>query len=217
MPRPRLAAAALLLLGTPVVARAQDKDAICRNVQNRPLRVGQWATYGWTGGRTDGATIRFAVVGSEAYDGTTYYWYEVSMNDPGRGAKGKTVFQMLVPGLGYQASSVRALIMKSGDDPAVRMPDAMVRMVGSRVGANVAAEVAQACQRMEVVGWEQVTVPAGTFKALHLRDANEPTEAWLRPELDFAMVKVVMKDGSTMSLTGSGGGAKSSIAEQPLR
>ena len=31
------------------------------------------------------------------------------------------------------------------------------------------------------------------------------------------IVEVVMKDGSTMSLTGSGGGAKSSIAEQPLR
>ena len=214
MTRTPLALALAAVLAAPAPVRAQEKDAICRNIQNRPLHVGQWASYVWTGGRSDGSSMRFAVVGSEAYRGTTYYWYEVSLNDPGRGAQGHSIFQVLVPDLGYQAGSVRGLIMKTGDDPAVRMPDAMVRMMGSRIGANVAGEVARACQRMELVGWEQVTVPAGTFRALHLRDAQENTEAWVKLDLDFAMVKVVMKDG-TMALTGHGAGAKSSITETP--
>ena len=194
---------------------AQDRDAICRNIQNRPLKVGQWATYALTGGRNDGTTMRLAVVGSEPHEGTTFYWYEVSLNDPAKGPNGKSIFQVLVPGLGFQASNVRALIMKTGDEPAVRMPDAMVRMMGPRVGNNVAGEIARVCQGMEVVGEDRVTVPAGTFRALHLRDARDSSEAWIKLDLDFAMVKVVMRDGSTMALTGNGGGARSSITEQP--
>jgi hypothetical protein len=215
MPRPNLSVAAvLLLLATPAVASAQDKDKICQDMQHRPMTVGQWATYGWTGGRLDGGTMRFAIVGSEAQGGTRYYWYEMTISDPKRGAKGKTIMQMLVPGLGYQAGGLRAMVMKNGDDPATRMPDQMVQMMGGRMAPNITAEITRHCLEMEVVGWEDVAVPAGTFRALHVRNAHDQTEAWVRPELYFGMVKVVTKDG-VMVLTGHGGGAKSSITEQP--
>jgi hypothetical protein len=218
MPRPPLALAAVLLaVLLPAAARAQnqDKDKICQDVQRRPMRVGQWASYNWTGGRSDGTTMRFAIVGTEERAGTPYYWYEMTIVDPKHGAKGRTIMQMLVPGLAYQAGGLRAMIMKSGDEPAMRMPEQMIMMMGSRMASNIAAEITRGCQEMEVVGWEDVTVPAGTFRALHVRNPRDQTEAWVRPELYFGMVKVVTKDGGVMALAGHGAGAKSSITETP--
>jgi hypothetical protein len=139
----------------------------------------------------------------------------MSMSDPNKGPKARMVMQMLVPGLGYQAGGVRAMIMKSGDEPAMRMPDEMVRMMGGRMGQNLAADMARKCQEMELVGWEQVTVPAGSFRALHVRSATDQTEGWVAPELYFGLLRAKMKDGSTMELTGRGTDAKSSITETP--
>jgi len=88
-----------LFLASPLVA--QDKAQLCNDIRSRPMRVGQWASYTWQGGRADGTTMRMAVVGTEPVDGTPYYWYELAITDPKKGAKGKTVIQMLVAKLGY--------------------------------------------------------------------------------------------------------------------
>jgi hypothetical protein len=178
------------------------------------MRVGTWATYNWTGGQTDGSTMRVAVVGKEPHQGTTYYWYEVSIHNPKR-PKSTMIMQMLVPGLGVQAGNVRAIVTKSGDQPAVRLPEQMVRMMAGNMGTNVAAEIARSCQEMDLVGWEQTTVPAGNFRALHLRHARNGMDVWVQPELNFAMVKTVMKDRGTMVLSAQGTGAQSSITETP--
>ncbi|HXO86078.1 MAG TPA: hypothetical protein VN803_11205 [Gemmatimonadales bacterium] len=201
-----------LLCATPLVA--QEKDKLCTDIQNRPMRVGQWADYRWTGGRTNGSTMRMALVGTENVGNTPHYWYEVAFNDAARGS-GKTIIQILVPGLGFQASSVKSLILKSGTEPAMRMSEEAVRMMGSRMGQNFATEFAHKCQETEVVGWEQVTVPAGTFRALHVRHTGEGTDAWLLSDLYFGLLKATLKDGSSMELSGRGSDAKSSITETP--
>jgi len=41
-------------------------------------------------------------------------------------------------------------------------------------------------------------------------ECTRQTEAWVRPELYFGIVKVVMKDGAVMALVAYGAGAKSS-------
>jgi hypothetical protein len=204
-----------LVIATPLAA--QDKEKLCNDIQNRPMRVGQWASYRWIGGSADGTTMRMAVVGTEPVAGTPYYWYEMSITDPQKGVKGRTVIQMLVPELGFGAGSggPRGMIMKSGDDPATRMPDEMVQMMGGRMaGQNFAAEIARRCRDMVVVGWEQVAVPAGSFRALHIKSADEKTEAWIVPDLYFGMVKATMHEGS-MQLTARGTDGKSSITETP--
>ena len=89
MPSAKSLALFALLVTAPSLV-AQEKDRLCNDIQRRPMRVGQWASYNWTGGRTDGTTMRFALVGSEPVEGTTYYWYEMSINDPKKGEKGKT-------------------------------------------------------------------------------------------------------------------------------
>jgi len=89
MNHPRVGIVALsLVLGVSVPARyaagqaAQDKDRVCAQVQNRTPPVGSWASYNWTGGRSNGTTMRMAVVGQEPQDGKTYFWYEVTIADP---------------------------------------------------------------------------------------------------------------------------------------
>jgi hypothetical protein len=205
------------VFAAPAVAQSSDRDKICSQIQNRAFTVGTWATYRWTGGQSTGSTMRMAVFGTEPHEGTTYYWYEVTIADPQR-PKGKMIMQMLVPGLGQSMGHVRTVIVKSGDQPAMKMPPQMIQMINNTPGMNMSAEIARQCQEMEVVGWEQVSVPAGQFRALHLRHPR-PTmvvEAWVQPDLQFAMVKGTLKDGGQMELTGQGTGAKSSITETPV-
>ena len=206
----RMVSLLTLLAASPLVA--QDKEKICTDLQNRPMRVGEWADYRWKGGRSDGSTMRMALVGTEAVAGKPNYWYEIAFNDATRG---KTILQVLVPGFGFQASSIRGLIMKSGTEPAMRMPEQMVQMMAGQIDRNFEADFTRKCQQMTVVGWEQLTVPAGTFRALHVKDTAEQTEAWLVPDVYFALARAQLKDGSSMELTGKGADAKSSITETP--
>ena len=194
-----------------------DKDKICSQVQNRTFTVGAWATYNSTGGQLNGATMRTAVVGKESHEGTTYFWYEVTIADPKR-PQGNMILQMLVPGLGAKAADVRTVVMKSGNQPAMRLPAQMLQMMNSAPGMNMAADLARQCQEMEVVGWELVTVPGGRFRALHMRHPR-PTlvsEVWVQPDLQFGMVKGTLKDGGVVELAAQGTDAKSSITETPL-
>ncbi len=220
MSHPRVGSVALALtLGVAGLVRpatgqaATDQGRICAQLHRTPA-VGSWATYTWTGGRSNGTTMRMAVVGQEPQDGKMYYWYEVTIADPAR-PNDKTIMQMLVADLG--TGNVRSIVMKSGQQPAMKLPPQMIQMVNSSPGMNMAADLARQCQAMEVVGWEQVTVPGGQFRALHLRSpaSGMVSEVWLQPDLQFAMVKSVLKDGGAMELGAQGTGAKSSITETP--
>ncbi len=209
-----------LALGTAALARpaagqaSADRDKICSQVQNKTLAVGTWAGYNWTGGKSSGSTMKMAVVGKEPHEGTTYFWYEVTIADPGR-PRDKMILQMLVPGLG--TGNVRSVVMKSGDQPAMKMPAQMIQMINSTPGMNMAADLARQCQQMDVVGWERVTVPGGEFRALHLKNPQTGmvSEVWVQPDLQFSMVRAMLKDGGVMELSGQGTGAKSSITETP--
>ena len=206
----------LVLVAAPAPSlAAQDKEKLCTDLEQRPMRVGQWASYRWTGGRTDGATMRMAVVSTEAVGSAPYYWFEVAFDDAGKGTSGKTVLQILVPGLGNRATDVRGMIMKSGDEPAMRLPEEMVRMTRGQMGKNFATEFGRKCLEMDVVGWEQTTVPGGSFRAAHLKHAVDQTDAWVVPDFYFGLVRAKLKDGSAMELTGRGTDAKSSITETP--
>ena len=199
-----------LLAASPLVA--QDKEKVCTDLLNRPMRVGEWADYRWKGGRSDGSTMRMALVGTEAVAGKPNYWYELVFNDATRG---KTILQLLVPSLDVQSSSIHALILKSGTEPAMRMPQQMVQMMAGQMDKNFGANFTRKCQQMTAVGWEQITLPAGAFRALHVQDTGEQTDAWIVPDLYFGIARAQLKDGSAMELTGKGAGAKSSITETP--
>jgi hypothetical protein len=108
----------------------------------------------------------------------------------------------------------RALIMKVGGLPAMEMP---VGQPGGPGGPG--STPLEDCASGTVVAWESVTVPAGSFRALHVRDARDSGDAWIVPDLPFGLVKAAMgsagSDSGDMVLTGHGAGATSQITETP--
>jgi hypothetical protein len=181
---------------------------------NPRLTVGQWSSYRYVGGRSDGTTMRMAIVGSEHEGDSTFLWYEMKIVDGKHPDRGPTITQMLVSGLGTADFSIRGMVMKAGNHPAMRYPDMLLGAMSGPIRKGVGGMIEQKCQKgaVDVLGWETVSVPAGGFRALHFRDGDD--EAWLSPELGFPLVKLVSKQG-TLELTGHGSDAQSSITETP--
>ena len=204
-----LVLALLLPAATPL--RAQSFSELCRTI--RMVRLGQWASYALTASSAQGSTMRLAIIGSETFGDSTYYWYEITTEKRDKAPADRTVMQALVAGLGTATPSVRSYVVKSGDRPALKVPDLMISMMSRQISQGVASETARRCSNGVVVGWETVTVPAGRFRALHVRSADG--DAWVTADVPFGMVRVHGSDGTDMILTGRGMDAKSSITEQP--
>lgn len=199
--------AAMLVLAS---MQVPDQQKTCADLESRAFTIGTWMTHNWIGGQMNGSKTRLAVVGKELQDRISYYWFEVSLDDPARPAAKMTV-QLLAGGPGSTAAGVRKAVMKMGNMPPMTVPPETVQMFN---GINV-AQIARECRTMQLAGWEDVTVPAGKFKAMHLRDARTAAEFWITPGAQSEIVKLIWKDGSTAVLTAQGGDAKSSITGMP--
>ena len=191
---------------------AQELTELCRSAAQ--LTVGQWASYTLGGGQDEGAQVRLAIVGSERHGDSTLYWLEIKHSGAPNAAH-NAVWQALVPGLGAELVGIRALVWQQGDQPAMRFPDQMVSMLGQQMGqTNPTLGMVLHCASAHVVGWETVIVPSGSVRALHVTDA-EGNEAWRVRDVPFGFVKVRMKNGAMMTLTGQGAGATSSLVGMP--
>jgi hypothetical protein len=199
------------VLGSPVAA--QEFNAFCHG--NPRLAVGQWSSYHYVGGPSDGSAMRLAIVGAERQNDSSFLWYEMKLDDARHPDRGPTVTQMLVSGLGSADFSIHGMVIKSGKHQALRYPDAMLQMMAGPIKKGVGGLIEQKCRQggVQVVGWETVTVPAGRFRALHIKDGTD--DAWVSPELGFPLVKFVSPKTGTMELTGHGSDARTSISETP--
>jgi hypothetical protein len=196
---------------------ATDLAAVCKTVGD--AKLGQWASFDATGisytetGPTEAGTLRLAAVGSERSGDSTLYWFEVRFS--GKDLSHSGVIQLLTPSLAAGIATPRAFIVKAGLQPAVKIPGQMASMIGKNGGENASAlDLASRCSGGHVVGWESVTVPAGTFRSLHLTFDSD-AEVWASSEVPFGLIKTRRKGGG-MVLTGHGTDAKSSITEKPL-
>jgi hypothetical protein len=213
----RIAAASAVLLCAVPAARAQDLAALCRGLAHPP--VGAWAQYSMVGGRAGGATMRLSIVGTETHGDTSYLWLEIAVRGMPLGMPGgagdtlSIVNKMLVSGYGPGMAEPRAHVMKFGSAPAMTMP------VGQGHGATPGARTMQDCGDGKVVGWERVTVPAGTFRAVHVQNAEGKGDSWVVPNLPFGLVKAATAgaegDSGQMVLVSHGTGARSQITEAP--
>jgi hypothetical protein len=123
----------------------------------------------------------------------------------------RMISKTLVQGIGAAAGQPAATIVKVDQAPAMEMPQ-------GRPSPGARPTGLEDCRNGKVVGWESVTVPAGTFRALHVRDASGHGESWVVPDLPFALVKEASTDGGEPSqtlLTAHGMGARSQITERP--
>jgi hypothetical protein len=218
--------AAGLLAAVAVPARAQD---VCTQYRPTPA-MGSWAEYQTT---RDGQSMktRVAIVGQEKRDGKDAVWFESTMDTP----RGRMISEMLVPSYPFEPGSAIEMVVKRGDQPAMKMPAGMMGMMrggqgqpqpsapgqgapgrgmGRGMGRSAAANWMQQCRSLTVVGQESVTVPAGTFKATHLRNASDSTDVWVSREVPFGMVKS-QTAGMTAELSAMGKDARKSITETP--
>ncbi len=208
------AALAATVLVTTSLAAQSAKD-VCSAIGH--LKVGQWSEVRVN---SDSSAMRFAAVGTEQQDGKTYYWIELKGSDP---THGTMIAQYLVPGFPFQFADVKAIIMKMGDAPAMRLPEQMIQAMSERMPHDAAMNLAARCASAKVVGWENVTVAAGTFHALHVQDTTSAPGAatggrgdfWVSPDVPFGLVKATDPHSGTIELVGTGKDAKSSITEPP--
>lgn len=203
--------ALLAAFAVPAPAVAQSLADACATV--REVRVGQWAAYEVTAPQMGGgpAEMRFAIVGTEAVDGNEHYWYEMKMASP----EGEMILQFLVPEYPFDQRDIKDLVMKGGDQPAMRMPEQMIGMMMQRTGGagGFARDAVKECEGADMVGQESVTVPAGTFDVLHLRTSEG--DVWVSLEIPFGLVKMMGGGGEQMVLMEHGSDATSSITETP--
>lgn len=216
----RTTLATLLLVSVAQTLPAQSAQEVCDAMAD--VAIGYWAEYQISGAGLQGpmqggtASIRQAIVNAETVNGTQHWWMETKMETP----MGEAIVQMLVPAWPFSTGDVQAMVMKMAGQPAMRMSDQMMGMMRNQMPENPSMEAAMRCGEGEVLGWEEVTVPAGTFRALHVRPAAEggtQTDVWVSPDVPFGMVKVVMTgtEGSEIVLAGHGTDATSSITETP--
>ncbi len=115
-----------LLLGVTPLA-AQDLEDLCAGAGR--LAVGQWAAYrvdGFSGVRVD---TRYAIVGRESVEGQEpvegedQYGLELEL-------PGGMMMQMLIPSYPFPPESVRRVVVKIGDVPAMEYPEEMAVAMG---------------------------------------------------------------------------------------
>jgi len=198
--------AAALLWVAPPALRAQDA---CADNFTWP-EVGRWAEYSGVYNQKTTMTTRYSVVGAETREGVEYKRIEMKMHDEQKNRD--MVYQMLVPGGPLQLDKVAEIVMKMGTDPAMKMDGMMLGAIRGQLGKNSA--FTDACRESTLVGKEKVTVPPGTFQALHYQSPKYGSDTWLEPKLPFAMLRSTGKSHS-FELVAMGKGAKSSITEEP--
>ena len=180
--------------------------------------VGGWSDYAvleTEGGKK--STMRNAIVGKEG----DAYWYEVAITEDGV----RNVIKMFLKGDPNNPENIQRLIMKSGDQPAQEMPREFV-MMGRRMATSMfetrsgSSVVNQPNLKVEEIGKEKVTVPAGTFdvvrnrivdpagKVLATYDFNQtvPPFGVVRSETDKVKIELVATGTDAVSL----------ITEQPV-
>ena len=194
----------LSMLAAPTAGHGQE----CLADVKMP-EVGQWAEYQGTMNK-EPYTMRYAVVGAEERGGTPMKWLELRM--VGAKPDKSMVYQILTPGNPAEMDQAQEIVFKPGEKQAMRMNGMMMKMIRGQLKKN--SVLGNVCEGMSIAGEESVTVPAGTFKALRYHSTKYKSDTWVVPDRPFFMVKSKGEDFE-MSLTSSGGGAKSSITETP--
>lgn len=204
----RLIGAALVggaLTCLPALLPAQ---ALCGGAVTAPP-VGGYAVYDVTlpSGRV--IATRFAVVGAENREGTRNIWFELWAR---RDTLPPAIGQVLVPGFPYDPSAVAAAWLQSftADEPVELNPRELANT--RRSLPPQVRNIVDGCKSASLVGTESVTVPAGTFRAQHYRNALRGSDIWVSSDVPFGIVKMSdAQQRGSMVLTRMGKDGKSSF------
>jgi hypothetical protein len=194
---------------TPPAAAAQGSCDDIGRFFSKPPKIGEWADMRMDMKKDQGKkpmAMRVGFVGEEKRQGKQMYRMQMIMS----GKDGQQqIMQTLTPwgaeALGREFDT--EIVMKMGDQQAMIMP----------VKADKAQkwDIRTECAKINFVGEETISVPAGSFKARHYKGPDG--ESWVSPDVPgWRMVKMVTKDGDELVLTGTGTGLENQITEKPV-
>jgi hypothetical protein len=205
-----MSTALAVAMATPVAAQNA-----CEAFRKAPP-VGSWVEYEFQGNGQSGRS-KIAVVGTETRGGSELTWYEISFNAAGQSG----VMKMLAEGGFYQAMAdkkIVEMVIKAQGQPAMKFSGATIERMQSQMNSDPAAEFSKGCEDAERVGVESITVPAGTFRAVHFRVASggNPGDAWIVEGLPFGMIRWTGSEGEAAELVDRGDDAVTQITETPM-
>lgn len=198
----------IIALAIAVAARSGAAQARCLEQVKFP-RLGRWAQYEAVY-KEDPYTLRYAVIGIEPRGGKRLQWVEMRMK--GKKPNQNVIYQMLVPGSLMEMSQVQEIVFKPAEKPAMKMSGPLLSMIRGELEKQ--SFYGDMCKGVTLVGKEKVTVPAGSFQALHFRSDEHASDSWLSSAIPFSLVRSTGKDYK-VELIAQGSGAKSSITEKP--
>lgn len=211
----RILMSSLALVAT-LATQAVAQNA-CEAFRQAPA-IGSWVEFDFQGQGQAGRS-RLAAVGTEMRGERSLTWYEMSFATGGQDG----VVKMLADGGFYHAMAekkIEEIVVKVAGQPAMKFSGAMVEQIQNRmnIDADPAAEFGRGCEQAERVGAESVTVPAGTFDAVHYRLTSGQTvgDAWIVEDMPFGMIKWAGSGGETAVLVSRGDDAVTQITETPL-
>jgi len=198
------------LVASLVAAPAAAQNVCAEYAQTPPL--GSWSEWQSKDGK-----VRLAVIGTEKKEGKDLYWMEMQgaqTGPPGKAQKG--IIQVLVGSFPYDAASVQGMVMKVEGQPAMKASEQMLSMMRSHMADSPASSMLRDCTSITKVGEETISVPAGSFKTVHLKDSKSGNDIWASKEVPFGLVKGSTAKSGEFVLVATGTGAKSSITETPM-
>lgn len=116
------------------------------------LAPGEWREYRFTGGATDGSTVRWTWLETEEVDGETHQWFETYME-----RNGQVIVSRILGSLDDPAAIPRRVIMQTGEMPPREMPEEMRQMAAPALKRNLLNPPTRLAEP------ETVEVPAGEF------------------------------------------------------
>lgn len=199
---PVLFAAALLSFAPD--AGGQDLETACEAIAGSS--VGAWTEHAIDSpnGVFD---VTFALVESR---GAT--WYEIRSQT----SMGRSILQLRVPGFPFRPDEIEEVVTKTGASPAMRLPDSMVRQYASAEQGGPLGDIRAHCRTAQVVGMEEITVPAGTFVTTHLRFPSTGGDVWVSNAVPFGIVRGQLPNQGTVELRAHGTDATAAITETPI-
>jgi|GEM_PF-3136675 hypothetical protein len=164
-------------------------------------KVGEWVEYQGQTREGDSYLLRRSVVGEEG----GMLWFET------RTVRGKetAIMKVLVdPATGR----AKRAIVKTPPHPAMEVPLSMAE------GMTEGPVRAMPSKEKPIVTQETITTPGGTFKCIHVRDAQSSAGegVWSSEQIPLGGLVRINRQGHTLVLTAFGTtGAKSEITETP--
>lgn len=151
-------------------------------------QVGQGAAYEVASSEGK-AEMEFAVVGTEIVGGKPAHWLEMAATDP---RMGQMVMKTLML-MDKDKLETKRMIMQVPGQPPMEFPMSMMARMspGGDLGSSDIRNDA------EVVGQEEITTPAGTFKCTHYRAKDKSYDVWVSEKVaPYGLVKMNSKDGT---------------------